>query len=1265
MAVFRIYTEKKEEFAAEAKMVAAEISSFLEIEGLKSLRVINRYDVEGIDRELFDKCRYMVFSEPRVDHAYDELPEGQHILAVESLPGQYDQRADSCAQCIQLMSLSQRPKVRTARIYLLSGNLSPRDLAAIRNYLINPVENREAQSEPFLTLEESFDIPADVAILDGFRSKKDEELISCLLQYGLAMDRADLLFCRDYFREEGRDPTLTEILMIDTYWSDHCRHTTFLTHIDNLNIKDSRAEKAYRSYLDIRNILGRGDKPITLMDVATIGAKYLKHTGALTSLDESEEVNACSVKIDVNVDGRTEPWLLMFKNETHNHPTEIEPFGGAATCVGGAIRDPLSGRAYVYQAMRITGAANPFTPVDQTIPGKLPQRKLTTTAAAGYSSYGNQVGVAAGLIKEIYHPGYAAKRMEMGAVIAAAPASHVIREAPKPGDGVILLGARTGRDGCGGAASSSKSHTLDSAKEFGSEVQKGNAPEERKIQRLFRKAKVTQLIKRCNDFGAGGVSVAVGELADSLEIDLDAVPVKYGGLDGTVLAISESQERMAVVVASENIDLFIQYAKEENLEATLIAKVTDTGRLIMNWRGKKIVDISRKFLNSNGTPKHANVEIPMTEDTDLSRPSTFDGKNGPIYAELRNALEKLVDDLNYCSQKGLSDLFDSSIGAGTVLMPYGGAYMETPAQAMASKLPVLNGDTDTCSVMSFGFDPFLTEKDPYMGSYLAVIESVAKLTACGGDLSKCWLSFQEYFEKLGDEPLRWGKPFAALLGALSAQTDLGIAAIGGKDSMSGSFEDLSVPPTLVSVAVSLCNGEDVISPEFKKIGNSVLLIEPEHAENNLPSKSGLLSCFRSVQQLIKDKRILSAYAVTSAGPAEGIFKMSLGNRIGLRFSPDFDLSLLFKPGIGSFLVEWDNSAYPASESVTAIPVGITTEDFSLVLEDGTIDLGELRTLYNSKLKPLFPTAVSLSPIAEAPVSCPLAPGPDLNINRNSIKSSFDPAIRPYSKLAKPKALILVFPGTGGEYDAAKAFERAGGNPEIEVIRNLAASDAANSYTRISQKIRESQIIVLPGGASLGDEPDGAGKFIALFLRNPAIEEELRLLLENRDGLMLGISNGFQALIKSGLLPYGRITDPPPHSPALAVNPLGKHQSLMIHTRITANSSPWFSGTRVGEVYTMPISHKEGRFTADDILLKQLFENGQIAAQYADLSGNPTMDMRFNPAGSAMAVEALTSPDGRILGKMGHFERSGSLLYKNIPGNKELRLFENAVRYYRI
>ncbi len=1275
MAVFRIYVEKRKEYAAEARKLAADIRNFLGISALSDLRLINRYDVEGIDRELFERCRHTVFSEPQVDHTYDELPCGEHLLAVEYLPGQYDQRADSCAQCIQLISQQQRPLVRTARIYLLSGPLSKEELQNIHNYLINPIECREASFEVFDTLQEHFETPPDVMVLLGFRDLDEEDLDGFLSRYGLAMDRADLRFCRDYFRSEDRDPTVTELRMIDTYWSDHCRHTTFLTQIESMSIEDSRVDAAYRSYEEMRAALGRQDRPITLMDMATVGAKYLKHTGVLKDLDESEEINACSVKIDVDVEGTIKPWLLMFKNETHNHPTEIEPFGGAATCIGGAIRDPLSGRAYVYQAMRITGAANPLTTVENTLPGKLPQRKIVTAAAAGYSSYGNQIGLATGLVKEIYHPGYAAKRLEMGVVIGAAPAGNVVRETPSPGDCVILLGGKTGRDGCGGATGSSKAHDLSSLEKCGSEVQKGNPPEERKIQRLFREEKLTRLIKRCNDFGAGGVSVAIGELADSLDINLDHVPKKYEGLDGTELAISESQERMAVVVAPENADLFMEQAAKENLEATPVALVTHSGRLIMHWRGKKIVDISREFLNSNGAPKYTTVRVPKRQNLSFIPDNIFfplSGKGWERMADLTISdlvplYERLVTGLNFCSQKGLVDRFDSTIGASTVLMPFGGFYQETPSQAMVAKLPVLEGNTTTCSAVSFGYNPYLSEADPFLGAYLAVVESVAKITACGGNPEKCWLSFQEFFEKLSDDEVRWGKPFAALLGALAAQRDLGIAAIGGKDSMSGSFEHLHVPPTLISVAVSLCDAEKVVSPEFKQAGNPVLLIAPEYGMDLLPTAESLTDHLHMVHRLIEEEKVVSAYAIASGGCAGAIFEMTLGNRIGMEFLPDFDLARLFSLGYGSFIVEWNGAAGASAENLPGEQIGFTVGDFCLKKSSETMDLKPLRTLYYQPLEQVFPTTLQDSQ----------EPGSDANSLLDDWKNTHllpgweagkkTSQTRTFSSIpsiGKPKALVPVFPGTNCEYDTTKALQQAGASPRISVIRNLSPKDVADSIEEMAQAIRESQIIVLPGGFSGGDEPDGSGKFITAFFRNPRIAEEVQALLEQRDGLILGICNGFQALIKLGLVPYGCIREATADSPTLTFNTIGRHQSGLVRTCILSNKSPWLMNAEVGEIHTIPVSHGEGRFVAGSALIRQLAENGQIAAQYVNPDGTPATGLPFNPNGSAMAIEAITSPDGRILGKMAHSERSGNRLYKNVPGNKDQKLFENAMRYYR-
>lgn len=1235
MSVFRVYVEKRKEFAVEAKQLFQDIQMFLQIHSLKSLRLLNRYDIEGIDEKLFEKCKPTVFSEPQVDDIYDRIPENDYCFAVEYLPGQYDQRADSCAQCIQIVSQQDRPTVRTARVYLLSGPLSEKEIQSIKDYLINPVESREASLDCFETLEEKYQTPESVSVIEGFITLNESQLFEFLADYQLAMDMADLKFCQQYFQSEKRDPTITEIRMIDTYWSDHCRHTTFSTIIDKATINDEEIQASYERYIEMRKILNRQDKPITLMDIATIGAKYLVHTGQLTGLDVSEEINACSVQAEVDIDGEKQPWLLMFKNETHNHPTEIEPFGGAATCIGGAIRDPLSGRSYAYHAMRVTGAGNPLTPIEDTLPGKLPQRKLVTTAAAGYSSYGNQVGLATGLVDEIYHPGYVAKRMEVGAVVAAAPASHVKREKPAPGDAIILLGGKTGRDGCGGATGSSKSHNLSSLEQCGAEVQKGNAPEERKIQRLFREEKVTRLIKRCNDFGAGGVSVAIGELADSLFIQLDAVPKKYEGLDGTELAISESQERMAVVLAPNDVDTFLKYAHEENLEATVVAHVTDNNRLIMDWKGQTIVDLSRNFLNSNGAPKHTTLEVENQND---KLQDTFSQQKDA----LKTQFEHLVSDLNVCSKKGLIERFDSTIGASTVLMPLGGTYQATPTQAMVAKLPVLKGNTRTCSGMAYGFNPFLSEKSPYKGAYLAVVESISKLIACGAPLQNCYMSFQEYFEKLGTDSKRWGKPFSALLGALDAQRDLGVGSIGGKDSMSGSFENLDVPPTLISFAISICDGENIISPEFKAQGSKVVLISPTYKNTGLPDGESLLQTFRTVEKLIKEKKVLSAYTPTYGGIAEGIFKMSLGNRLGIQLTPELNSEKLFEYQYGSFLLELSEDLDIGQS------IGTTTDDYTISSATETVDIESLQNLYENKLESVFPCRETVS-----------------NKQVPTISYEADDWKAPKIKSRKPVALIPVFPGTNCEYDTAMALERAGAEPRMIVIRNANQNDIVDSINEIAKQISQSQIIVIPGGFSGGDEPDGSGKFITAFFRNPKITEKVHEFLQQKDGLMCGICNGFQALIKLGLVPYGKIVEMSSNCPTLAFNRIGRHQSKLVHTRIASNKSPWLMDTKIGEVYTMPISHGEGRFVAEESLVKDLIANGQIATQYVDLSGNPTMDIQHNPNGSLYAIEGITSPDGRIIGKMGHSERNGKWVHKNVPGNKEQHLFENAVRYYSL
>lgn len=1229
--VYRVYVEKKKGLTAEADSMTADAKNLLMIDGIEKIRILNRYDVENIDEELFEKCKKTVFSEPQLDDIYDHIGEKDDctVFAVEYLPGQFDQRADSAAQCIQIISKGERPLVKTAKVYMIYGNVSQNGIDALKKYVINPVESREASLKRLETLATDYDIPTSVAVLDGFNRLDEKGLAEFVKKYALAMDEDDIKFCQDYFKKEKRDPTITEIRMIDTYWSDHCRHTTFLTTIDSAEFEDELLESAFNEYKKTREAIGR-TKPMNLMDIATVATKYLKAQGKLPRLDESEEINACTVKVKVEVDGKEEDWLLLFKNETHNHPTEIEPFGGAATCIGGAIRDPLSGRSYVYAAMRVTGAANPLKSVSETLEGKLPQRKIVTTAAAGYSSYGNQIGLATGQVDEIYHDGYAAKRMEIGAVIAAAPAENVRRERPEDGDIVILLGGRTGRDGCGGATGSSKSHTLESLETCGAEVQKGNAPEERKLQRLFRNKEASLLIKRCNDFGAGGVSVAIGELADGLVIDLNAVPKKYDGLDGTELAISESQERMAVVVAPEDVAKFKALADKENLEATVVAVVKDEPRLKMNWNGKTIVDISRDFLNSNGAEKH--IDITPAKPQDYSKKIPEDFKKG---------LTDLAGDLNVCSKRGLSERFDSTIGAGTVVMPFGGKNQLTPNQAMVNKISVEKKHTDSCSYMAWGYNPFITEKSPYHGAYLAVIESVSKLVAAGAEFKDVYLTFQEYFEKPMKDGKRWGKPFAALLGALKAQLEFGIAAIGGKDSMSGTFEHIDVPPTLVSFAVTTGKTDEVITPEFKKANHSVRIVRPDYDKNGLPVTASLKKVFGEVTALMREGKIAAAYTPTYGGIAEAIFKMAVGNSIGFKFADGVSLKDIFSYGYGSFILEFNDS----TEYGTLL--GETTGSGSISLGDEDVSLKELLTVYENKLEPIF--------------SCNIEQGKsDIPAFTFSAKEHRSAAI----KSAKPKVLIPVFPGTNCEYDSAKAVADAGAEAEIFVINNLTSAGISKSVDTFAKKLKESQIVFIPGGFSGGDEPDGSGKFITAFFRNPEIKHEVHELLDNRDGLMCGICNGFQALIKLGLVPYGKIIDTDENCPTLTYNTIGRHQSRIVRTRIASNKSPWLKNTNPGEIYCVPISHGEGRFLASDELIMKLRDNGQIATQYVDLDGNPTSDIRFNPNNSAFAIEGITSPDGRVFGKMGHSERIGSGLYKNVEGNYDIGMFRSAVEYFK-
>ena len=1228
--VYRVFVEKKPELANDARSLLSEAKQLPGVEHLERVRILNRYDVEHITPELFDYAVKTVFSEPQVDLVTREADtDGASVFAVEYLPGQFDQRADSAAQCIQIISQGERPDVRTARVYLLYGALTDAELAAVKKHVINPVDSREASLALPETLEIRYEIPTEVETLTGFCARSDEELAQLIEERGLAMDLDDIRFCRDYFRTEQRDPTITELRMIDTYWSDHCRHTTFSTTLDCVTFEDPLAEKTYQDYLRTREQLGR-TKPVNLMDVATLAVKYLRKTGKLDKLDESEEINACTVKITVEVDGKAEPWLLLFKNETHNHPTEIEPFGGAATCIGGAIRDPLSGRSYVYGAMRLTGAASPLQPVSETLPGKLPQRTICQTAAAGYASYGNQIGLATGIVDELYHPGYAAKRMEIGAVIAAAPAANVRRERPQSGDVVILLGGRTGRDGCGGATGASKSHTVQSLESCGAEVQKGNAPEERKLQRLFRNAEACRTIKRCNDFGAGGVSVAIGELADGLDIDLNAVPKKYEGLDGTELAISESQERMAVVVAAEDAGRFLALADGENLEATIVARVTESPRLVMHWNGRTIVDVSRAFLSSNGAEKHIDVLVEKPQSFDKTIPADFGG-----------GLRDLAQDLNVCSRQGLSERFDSTIGAGTVLMPFGGRDQRTPVQAMVQKISLERGHTDDCSLMSWGYNPYISEKDPYRGAYLAVIESVSKLIATGAAFEDVYLTFQEYFERLRREPARWGKPLAALLGAFAAQMALGIGAVGGKDSMSGSFEQMDVPPTLVSFAVTTEKTGAIVSNECKRAGDKLVLLAPAYGADGLPETASLLAVYETVHALLSSGKAVAAYTPGFGGAAEAALKMCIGNGFGCRFEESLPLETLFGYRYGAFVLE----VLPEVEAGTLL--GYVTEDGTFSRGAESVACGELFALYEKKLENVYPTQ---APAENIPMETFSAPEADRRA----------PAV----KTARPRVLIPVFPGTNCEYDSARAMTDAGAEAQIMVLNNRTADGIARSVEHFAQALRDAQMVFIPGGFSGGDEPDGSGKFITAFFRNASVKEEVTALLERRDGLMCGICNGFQALIKLGLVPYGRIIDTDASCPTLTFNTIARHQSRIVRVRVASNRSPWLAAPQVGDVYSVPISHGEGRFLADEALIRQLAANGQIATQYVDLDGRATDDIHFNPNGSLFAVEGITSPDGRVFGKMGHAERTGAGLYKNVPGEYDMKMFTSAVRYFR-
>ncbi len=1254
--VRRLFVRKKKGFDVEANHLFQDLKENFELEGLKDVIVINRYDVSGISDDEYERACKTIFSEPNVDEIYIEefkTNENFKVFGVEYLPGQYDQRADSASQCIQILTQKEKPIVQTAKLIVLEGYISEKEFNNIKDYYINPVDSREASLKKPESLEMVWEEPKDVQIIDGFIDMTKEEIIKFREDNGFAMNIEDLVFCRDYFRnDEERNPTITELKVVDTYWSDHCRHTTFLTQIEDISFENGEytksIQKAYDEYLRSRNyVYGEREKDICLMDIATIAMKELRKKGKLDDLEVSDEINACSIEVDVDIDGNIEKWLVMFKNETHNHPTEIEPFGGAATCLGGAIRDPLSGRSYVYQAMRITGSGDPRQNIEDTLPGKLPQRKITTEAAQGYSSYGNQIGLATGKVAEVYDQNFLAKRMEIGAVIAAAPKRNVVRDKPRDGDLIILVGGRTGRDGCGGATGSSKEHTEESIYTCGAEVQKGNPPTERKIQRLFRNPNLSRLIKKCNDFGAGGVSVAVGELADSLEIDLDSVPKKYEGLDGTELAISESQERMAVVVDEKDVDKFKKYAKEENLQATVVARVTSSGRIRMNWRGNTILDISRKFLDTNGVKQKTDVLVaePSKDDNYFNQiPNSVKSTKNKDIKEL---WFKNLRDLNVGSQKGLIERFDSTIGAGTVLMPFGGKYNLTPTEGMVAKVPTLSSDTNTCTIMTHGYDPKLAKWSPFHGGMYSVIHSIAKVVAMGGDYKKVRLTLQEYFEKLGDDKKKWGKPFSALLGAFYVQNKFGIPAIGGKDSMSGTFKDLNVPPTLVSFAVDTANICDIISPEFKKCGSSVVLINAKRDESEIPNFDILSKNFETINKLIKTRKVLSAHTIGFGGLATTISKMCFGNKIGMEFKKEFNKKDLFRADYGSIVIEVDKSENISSllEEIKYTNLGKTIKEKYIKTGDSEIDLDKLIASWEEPLKDVFP-------IKE-----------DMQGKPQEIKYDFGTKIKASLQIAKPRIFIPVFPGTNCEYDTARRFEKAGGIVHTQIFRNLKPSDIDQSINMMAEKINNSQIIAIPGGFSAGDEPEGSGKFIATVFRNPKIKEAVMNLLKNRDGLMLGICNGFQALIKLGLVPYGEIKDIDTNHPTLTFNKIGRHVSCMVRTKIVSNLSPWFNNVNVGDIHKIAVSHGEGRFVANDEQMKKMIQNGQIATQYVDISGNPSYDGEFNPNGSYHAVEGITSPDGRILGKMGHSERIGKDICKNVPGNKDQKIFEAGVRYF--
>lgn len=1237
--VKRIFVEKKPGFDVEAKEVLADLRENLNMKSLSSVRIVNRYDVEGITDEEYSKARCLIFSEPPVDNVFDENIElnCDKVFAVEFLPGQFDQRAASAEECISILTAKDRPRVRYAKLYLLSGAITDEDVEQIKNYVINPVESREASLEKPSSLDMDIDYPDDVKTVDGFIDMDESQMQSFLSDMGFAMDLDDLKFCQNYFKnDEMRNPTITELRMIDTYWSDHCRHTTFSTKINNVTIPDGKysdiISEAFEEYKAAKAELYAPDRNMCLMNMATIIVKQLKKKGYLKEIDESEEINACSIVMPVEIDGKTEDWLIMFKNETHNHPTEIEPFGGAATCLGGAIRDPLSGRSYVYQAMRVTGAGDPRKSLKETIPGKLMQRKITKQASSGYSSYGNQIGLATGQVQEIYDEGYVAKRMEIGAVIGAAPKSNVVREVPAKSDVIVLLGGRTGRDGIGGATGSSKAHTEESVVTCGSEVQKGNPPIERKLQRLFRNSEVTTLIKRCNDFGAGGVSVAIGELADGLKINLDKVPKKYEGLDGTELAISESQERMAVVVRKKDVEKFIQYANNENLEATPVAVVTDENRLVMTWRDKTICDISRDFLNTNGAVKNTDIYVTLPEASPFKSE-----KVGNVKEKWLNTLS----DLNVCSQKGLAEKFDSTIGAGTVIMPFGGKYQLTPSDGMAAKVPVLKGETNSATIMTFGYNPTISKWSPFHGSVYAVVESVSKAVALGADYKTIYLTFQEYFERLGTDPKRWGKPFAALLGAYRAQLELNIASIGGKDSMSGSFNELDVPPTLTSFAVAPAKADKVVSQELKKSGTKLVYFPIELDDNDMPKFDELKAMYETVHKLICDGKVLSSSTVKGFGLCETVSKMAFGNKMGVKLNDNVTEDIFFNAPIGSIVVETEN------EIDGAIVIGETTNDCKLSACGAELTVDEAIAQWTAPLEKVYPTRAG-----------------EFDTEPETYTFSGKSPSVASEKFAKPRVFIPVFPGTNCEYDTARAFERAGGCADIFVIRNLTAQDVEESLAEMKKRIDSSQIVMLPGGFSGGDEPEGSGKFIATAFRNPQVKEAVMNMLKSRDGLMLGICNGFQALVKLGLVPYGEIRDLDANMPTLTFNTIGRHISRMAYTRIASTKSPWLSNVNTGDIHSIALSHGEGRFVVPNDVLETLVKNGQIATQYVTPDGVATYDSEWNPNGSVAAIEGILSPDGRILGKMGHSERIGNNIASNVPGSKNQLLFEAGVSYFK-